>query len=364
MKKMFENEQKDKEIEEILNMPDMDDDEKFCQWLEEEFYSEADIIEESLLKGRRYEDNLDTVEELKVSRDSFYQRLREEGLLEADDARTADVREESEVAEVTETETDKDTDSESAAESEGEVATGKEMLSEEDTRETTVERERSIPTDTVSEVESGHGKVVAMEKKTSAKKKWHVRLGKVAGIAGVCLLSIFMVSMSSEANRNHFIEGIRYLAGDDTRVVVDNDKTNEQADTDEYEAIQDIEDTLGVEVPEFFYRPNGMEFFKYEVSMSTSSAWMEYTYEGKSIVLFIDNQNADTASNINGISGSKIEIDRMLVENIEISINEIGEEGDTSPTYAAGWTYGDVAYQFIGKIELQKLEEILKQIKF
>ena len=37
------------------------------------------------------------------------------------------------------------------------------------------------------------------------KKRSYLRLGKVAGVAGVCLLCVFAASMTSEANRNHFI---------------------------------------------------------------------------------------------------------------------------------------------------------------
>ena len=90
MKKEFEKEQKDNQIDDaFLDMPDMEDDEKFRQWLEEEYLKEADAIEEALFDGRKFEDNQDIVEKLSVSRESFYQRAREEGLLEdvADDLR-------------------------------------------------------------------------------------------------------------------------------------------------------------------------------------------------------------------------------------------------------------------------------------
>lgn len=83
MKKEFEKEQNDNQIDDaFLDMPDMEDDEKFRQWLEEEYLKEADAIEEALFDGRKFEDNQDIVEKLSVSRESFYQRAREEGLLE------------------------------------------------------------------------------------------------------------------------------------------------------------------------------------------------------------------------------------------------------------------------------------------
>ena len=46
MKKEFEKEQNDNQIDDaFLDMPDMEDDEKFRQWLEEEYLKEADAIE-------------------------------------------------------------------------------------------------------------------------------------------------------------------------------------------------------------------------------------------------------------------------------------------------------------------------------
>ena len=71
-----------------MDMPDMEDDEKFRQWLEETYINEAELIEKSLLAGQEYEKNLDIAEELSVPREKFYQRLKEEGLYEdeADDS--------------------------------------------------------------------------------------------------------------------------------------------------------------------------------------------------------------------------------------------------------------------------------------
>lgn len=85
MKEKFEQEQKDNHnhIEDLtMDMPDMEDDEKFRQWLEETYINEAEQIEKSLLAGQEYEKNLDIAEELSVPREKFYQRLKEEGLYE------------------------------------------------------------------------------------------------------------------------------------------------------------------------------------------------------------------------------------------------------------------------------------------
>lgn len=92
MKEKFEKEQKDNYIEDpMLDMPDMEDDEKFRQWLEETYIDEAELIEKSLLAGQEYEKNLDIAEELSVPREKFYQRLKEEGLYEDETDDTSEV---------------------------------------------------------------------------------------------------------------------------------------------------------------------------------------------------------------------------------------------------------------------------------
>ena len=94
MKEKFEQEQKDNHthIEDLtMDMPDMEDDEKFRQWLEETYINEAELIEKSLLAGQEYEKNLNIAEELSVPREKFYQRLKEEGLYEDEADDTSEV---------------------------------------------------------------------------------------------------------------------------------------------------------------------------------------------------------------------------------------------------------------------------------
>ena len=154
MKKEFEKEQKDNQIDDaFLDMPDMEDDEKFRQWLEEEYLKEADAIEESLFDGRKFEDNQDIVEKLSVSRESFYQRAREEGLLED----TADEKAEDE----------KNTE-EAVPES-----TEKKILE--------FRKNAGVSKDAARYANRNFGK----------RKHSYMRFGRIAGIAGLCLICVF-----------------------------------------------------------------------------------------------------------------------------------------------------------------------------
>lgn len=327
MKKEFEKEQKDNQIDDaFLDMPDMEDDEKFRQWLEEEYLKEADAIEESLFDGRKFEDNQDIVEKLSVSRESFYQRAREEGLLE-------DVADEK-------AEDEKNTE-EAALES-----TEKKILE--------FRKNAGVSKNPACDANRNSGK----------RKHSYVRFGRIAGIAGLCLICVFAASMSSEANRKYLVNSVRILSGNDSQFTTDNSSDNEHAATEESDAIADIEEKLDVKMPEFYYRPYGMEYINYEIREKTSFSKIEYEYKDNILLFYIDKQNKDVASDISSLNGTEKIIDTIERDETDIIIKELRDAEDESFTYAANWTYEGVSYTLSGKIELDELKKIIKYMKF
>lgn len=398
MKEKFEQEQKDNHnhIEELtMDMPDMEDDEKFRQWLEETYINEAELIEKSLLAGQEYEKNLDIAEELSVPREKFYQRLKEEGLYEDEADEPDDISEVSKKAvrgvgtEITGGAVAKKNDA-SVSGTAGEKIISMEARTLKETgsaakaamdKVVSMESGSSKEAGTAARASEGSQSSVKTETSTVSdigvsseksskndrpirKKRSYLRLGKVAGVAGVCLLCVFAASMTSEANRNYFIRGLKYLSGDDTRVVVGNDEENEDVNTDEYEAIEDIENKIGVEVPEFYYRPQGMRFYDYTVDEPTTLAKIEYEYADTMILFFVDKQNENTASNVNGTNGEEKVVDVISNNGIDITIKEIIDKKEELSTYYARWRYQDVEYYLMGKLSAEEIKKIVKYMKF
>ena len=327
MKKEFEKEQNDNQIDDaFLDMPDMEDDEKFRQWLEEEYLKEADAIEEALFDGRKFEDNQDIVEKLSVSRESFYQRAREEGLLED----TADEKAEDE----------KNTE-EAVPES-----TEKKILE--------FRKNADVSKDTARDANRNSGK----------KKHSYMRLGRIAGIAGLCLICVFAASMSSEANRKYLVNSVRILSGNDSQLITDNSSDNEHATTEESDAIADIEEKLDIKMPEFYYRPYGMEYMTYEISEPASAAKINYQYDDNIVTFYIDKQNQSTASNINSSNGEEKIIDTIEKEGYKVTLKKLQEQNEKNLTYVAQWEYNGCAYSWSGKFRIEELKKIIKEMKF
>ena len=309
MKKEFEKEQNDNQIDDaFLDMPDMEDDEKFRQWLEEEYLKEADAIEEALFDGRKFEDNQDIVEKLSVSRESFYQRAREEGLLE-------------------------DTADEKA----------------EDGKNT----EEAVPESTEKKIlefrkNAGVSKDAARDANRNSSKRKHsyVRFG------------------SSEANRKYLVNSVRILSGNDSQFITDNSSDNEHATTEESDAIADIEEKLDVKMPEFYYRPYGMEFSMYEISEPTSFAYIKYKLNDTNVLFYVDKQQKNKASDISSISGKEKIVDTISKDWGSIVVKEIEDKSDKQSTYTANWIYEENSYTIAGKIKFNEIKKLVEYMKF
>lgn len=395
MKEKFEQEQKDNynHIEDLtMDMPDMEDDEKFRQWLEETYINEAELIEKSLLAGQEYEKNLDIAEELSVPREKFYQRLKEEGLYEDETDDTSEVSKKAVRGVGTEIAGDavakKNNDSVSGTAGEKiismEARTSKEAGgAEKSTRDKIIAMEPggSKKANTAAKATEGlHASVktetstvsdigVSSEKSSKndrpvRKKRSYLQLGKVAGVAGVCLMCVFAASMTSEANRNYWVRGFKYLTGNDTKVISDNDENNEIANVDEDKAIQDIEDKIGVKVPEFYYRPDGMKFWNYQFSEETSAARIEYQYKDTILMFYINKQSEDRSSHIYSLHGDEQE--RIIAgdEKTEVVIDKVYDEGEEMPSYTASWTKDDMFFILSGRVDIEELRKIIKYMKF
>ena len=190
------------------------------------------------------------------------------------------------------------------------------------------------------------------------------KLSKVAGFVIVCAISVFAASMTIEANRNYFIDSVKYLTGNDTKILIDNDSSNDKPSLDEERARDKIEEEMGVEVPEFLYRPETFEFYKYEMTPESGIARLQYWYQNTVISLYISNNFENIQSNSFSLPGESIETLYMLKEEIPVSIIEIQEKENEPPIYLAEWEWENHYYQLSAKMKKNIFEKILKEMIF
>ena len=190
------------------------------------------------------------------------------------------------------------------------------------------------------------------------------KLSKVAGFVIVCAIAVFAASMTIEANRNYFVDSVKYLTGNDTKLLIDNDSENERPSLEEEQVRQEIEETMGVEVPEFLYRPETFEFYDCFIRKEAGIANLQYLYKENIISVYIKTTNEGLQSSGLSIPGDNVDVIYPDKANIPISMMKIEEDNDLVPGYIAEWTYQNVYYQVIGKMPKKIFEKILKEMIF
>ena len=341
MRKEFEeNEESENKSENNLETQDEIDDETFQKILEKEFIEREKRITAALFADDDVEDIKFTKEELDNSYQEFLRRIG---------------REKKENTEFSE-ELVPDVDAvrrKEAASDEKRVISIEEIR---DRRKKTAEREMREEVSKEANTEEPNAKNRTNTKIRTTGGGLH-RLGKVVGMAVVCVACVFAASMTSEANRKYLVNSVRIWSGDDTKTVVDNDDSNEKANVDEDEAIADIKEKLGVEMPIFYWRPQGLNFKSYELKAPLDVARIEYEYEENIIVLYIDKQSSDIASNISSMHGDKQEIIDSEGTDSGIVLEKIENKDDKNSNYVARWYKNNVEYVFSGKIDIEELKK-------
>lgn len=347
MRKEFEeNEESENKSVNNLETQDEIDDETFQKILEKEFIEREKRITAALFADDDVEDIKFTKEELDNSYQEFLRRIEREK------------KENTEFSEELVPDVDairrKETDSD-----EKRVISIEEIR---DRRKKTAEREMREEVSKEANMEEPNAKNRTNTKIRTTGGGLH-RLGKVVGMAVVCVACVFAASMTSEANRKYLVNSVRILSGDDTKTVDDNNENNERANVDEEVAIAKVKEKLDVEVPEFYYRPYGFEFVSYRIDDLTLVAWLQYKYNNSIVTMVIDKQDIKTASKNNSLDGDEKEDIIIENEGLRISIKELCNQDGTND-YSAEWYKDGTSYFLFGKIDFEEIKKIVEKMKF
>lgn len=298
------------------------DDDEFIKLLEEQFEEEARMMEEALFSHEDFQDDVIEHEKTAASYEKLVERLKADGVYREDDE--AVYPEPGNVLEAADRTAESDIAGKDAA-----------------------------------------GKNAAVEN-APARRVFVARLRPVAKVAGfllVCVIGVFAASMTSEGNRRYVVETFRYFVDGNARVIIGNDEKNEDVNEDEYYAISEIEKKIGVNVPEFYYRPNGFEYYAYNIDETVGVARLEYKYQENIIMIFMDKEDTKQASGVNGLHGQQVENVTTIIDKIHVIIKEISNDNGSN-SYSAEWTCNDVVYIISGKMEKEEFVNLIRNIAY
>lgn len=215
---------------------------------------------------------------------------------------------------------------------------------------------------TVDIPEEGMAKDTSDRMTVYARKPWKYTLRWVAVLALVCA-GVFGVSMQSQAGKDGLWSSIQRLIGVESRwEQKDNDEDREYTNTEEWNAVAEIETDLNGTVPKFYYWPEKLTFSEVEVREDTSSFLM--TYQKNATVIYFEGwYNTEDTSSMNSWEGEG-KISYQEYDGIKYKIVEVQDiDLDSQDYYYVEWNVNNARFLLAGLDDMTEIEKILKNIK-
>lgn len=189
---------------------------------------------------------------------------------------------------------------------------------------------------------------------------------KFLGMTAAAVIScfgLFGVSMSTQGGRSYVMDKANEVLGDEKNTEIENSQDRLISDRTE-EARNEIEEKLQVEVPQFFYLPDKMDFDSYEIDETAQSVYIRYRND-KDYIYFVIQANYTNTSglyrNDEGDCLGKIKSD--LSSSIEAELWKIEDEKET-PMYLVQWDYKNSYYRISGRVTEDEMKKIIQDVMY
>ena len=194
-----------------------------------------------------------------------------------------------------------------------------------------------------------------------AKKPWKSTLRWVAVLALVCA-GVFGVSLQSQAGKDGLWSSIQRLIGVESRwEQKNNDEDREYTNTEEWNAVAEIETDLNVTVPKFYYWPKEVLFQEYEIKKNADSFVIIYQKDTSTIYLegWVGAVDSSGMSSMEGQG----ETSYKEYEGVRYKLVKVDGAKGQSSYYYVEWNVDKAQFMLSGLTDLKEIEKILKNIK-
>lgn len=218
----------------------------------------------------------------------------------------------------------------------------------------------AVKTDAAEDIEMMTKDATGDNAAKKQKRRFSPALRWVAVLALVCA-GVFGVSMTSQAKGSGLWSSIQRLFGLETRwQQEDNGEDRTFTNPDEFKAVCEIESTLGIKVPEFFYWPREIIFSDVEMFEKANSFVVTYQ-DGDNIVYFEGGKSDQDTTVVNTWEGESAAYIKEY-NDTAYTIKEIVYD-ENKIYYSVSWKNNNSVYMLSGTFEKEELENILKNIK-
>lgn len=199
------------------------------------------------------------------------------------------------------------------------------------------------------------------KKRAKTRKRSYSSMLRWAAVIALVCLGVLGMSVTSQAKGSGLWSTIQRLLGVESRWKQDdNGKDRTYTNPEEYKAINQIEEELGIHVPDFLYWPEGMVYLDVEFFGHTDGFIMTYQV-GDDILYFEGGKNDTNTTEVKVWEGNG----DTYYERYDDVVYEVTEllSDESEHYYYVVWKVDDREFVFSGKLKKEELDKILKNIK-
>ena len=178
--------------------------------------------------------------------------------------------------------------------------------------------------------------------------------------AAVVALGVFVLSMSSEANRLKMLYTWNSIVSDGLRInISENKQDNSSAEQEVYTMIKN---NLGIDPIKIVYVPIGMMYSDYSIDLESERASIYYTYNNSTVVTFCMYKKNTDARYDQKFDG-KI-VDSISIESKGIKANIWKMNDSKGDSFISGFELDDTYYTICGSMPANEFKKMISSIIF
>lgn len=188
---------------------------------------------------------------------------------------------------------------------------------------------------------------------------------KFLGMTAAAVIScfgLFGVSMSTQGGRSYVMDKANEVLGDEKNTEIENGEERLITDRTEEEARNEIEEKLQVEVPDFLYLPDKMDFDSYEIDETAQSVYIRYKQDENYVYFVIQANYVDKSGIYRNDEGDCLGMIESDLSDIEVELWKLQDEKGS--TYLAQWDYKNSYYRISGRMTEDEMKKIIKDIMY
>lgn len=188
------------------------------------------------------------------------------------------------------------------------------------------------------------------------------KFAKVVAGAAIVAMGVFVLSMSSEANRERMLSVWNSVVGNELRIDLSSEvKTKIESETTIEKMNTDVEEKLGIKPLKMMYIPENMKFDRWTLDDKSGIVDIYYLYNDAVVYINMYKQN-NNSSRSQQFDGSIVDSIDICSERIKTNVWEIQNPDGNS--YICEFVYDNTHYSIFGSMPKTEFEKMISSIYF